>query len=263
MHNKFLLVLIVLISFSGFAQEKNPDTTQVDLGYRSFLFIKYPNPRRDSLRKKRSEAHWMGVEIGMMALQDAGFDNSFSQAPFLKNNPAKSIIVNVNPIEYKFNFGTPFVGLTSGLGFSFRHIAFNDNYLLKAPSIENNNTLSAEIDTILSYKKNRLNTVYVTVPLLLEFVSQTNEWKSFYGSIGVIGSVRIGSSYLRKGTSNGVEFKYKEKNKFGLNPFQLDATIRLGYRNLGLFVNYGIIQLFEPNKSQRVHPLTFGISLNL
>lgn len=251
---------------SLFAQEapSEPDTTQIDLGYRSFLFVKFPrNKRLDSLKKIRSEAHWMGIDIGMGVMQDGGFDNSFKNAPYLKNNPATSIIVNVNPIEYKFNFGTPIVGLTAGLGFSFRHISITDNYQLFRPSADNGNMLTASVDTVLNYRRNRLNATYVTVPLLLEFTSQVNEWKSFYGSIGVIGGIRIGSRYVRKGTYNDVDFKYVEKNKFGLNPFQLDAALRLGYRNLGLFVQYGLIQFFEPNKSERVHPLSFGVSLNL
>lgn len=266
MRRIILLCLILLSGVSCYAQEvpSEPDTTQIDLGYRSFLSIKYPrNSRRDSLRRVRSEAHWMGIDVGATVMQDAGFDNSFSNAPYLKNNPSKSLIVNLNLIEYKFQFGTPIVGLTTGLGFSFRHISIRDNYQLFNPSVNTNNTLTASVDTVFNYKRNRLTATYTTIPLLIEFNSHINEWKSFYASIGVIGSVRIGSSYIRKGTHNDVDFKFKERNKFGLNPFQLDASLRVGYKNIGVFVQYGLIQFFEPYKTERVHPLTFGVSLNI
>lgn len=265
MRNFLFFTFVFFVSFLGKAQqeEKRPDTTQIDLGFISYIFIQHSNPRRDSLRKNRSEAHWMGLDIGMTVLQNDNFGNSFSQAPYLKNSPATSILVNLNLIEYKFNFGTPIVGLTTGFGFRFQHLSINNNYQLFRPSQSNNNKLSASIDTTLSYQRNRLNSTYLTVPLLLEFNSSPNEWKSFYAAIGVVGGIRIGSSYFRKGTVDGVQFKYKEKHKFGLNPFQLDAVIRAGYRNLGFFVQYGLIQLFEPEKSEKVYPLSFGLSINI
>ncbi|MFT5778326.1 MAG: hypothetical protein ACI837_001282 [Crocinitomicaceae bacterium] len=281
----YALLAALMLSPFGFAQEQSeteteieseekldPDTTRINLGKTTLIFIENNGvgDEEDGLpwteerieeeekKSKHSEAHWAGVDLGVGILMDANMDNNFTDHPYWKNDIAKSLVFNLNVYEHKFNFGTPFVGLTTGLGFSFTSVGFNDNYLLTT----NADTLFAEIDTVNSYSKNKLKASYLTVPLMLEFMTNRDEGKSFYLAAGVVGGVRIASKTKRVGEFEGKEFKEKVKGTYALNPFKLDAAVRLGYGNFGAFANYSLLPLFDTKKTLEVYPLTFGLSLN-
>lgn len=254
--------------------EQDKDTTRVNLGKTTILIIENESGDIDGLEEidtveedvdeidekesKKSEAHWAGLDFGFNVLTGQNFDNSFKTTPYWKNDPAKSQVWNLNILEHKFNFGTPYVGLTTGLGFNFTSVAFKDDYILNASA----DSVFAVIDTVNTYSKNKLKASYLTVPLLLEFTTNADEDKSFYLAAGVVGGVRIGSKIKREGEFDGKRFEQKVKGTYGLNPFKLDAAVRLGYDDWGLFASYSLLPLFESGKTVEVYPLNFGLSLN-
>lgn len=209
-------------------------------------------------RSKTSEAHWAGLDFGFSILLDENQENSFTDYPYWKNDAAKSQVWNLNILEHKFNFGTPYVGLTTGLGFSFTSVAFKNNYVIQS----NADSVFATIDTLNVFSKNKLKATYLTVPLMLEFNTSRDEDRSFYLAAGVVGGVRIASKTKRQGEFDGKEFKEKVKAPYNLNPFKLDAAVRLGYGDWGMFANYSLLPLFETGKTVELYPLTFGLSLN-
>ncbi|MCJ8291095.1 MAG: outer membrane beta-barrel protein [Crocinitomicaceae bacterium] len=212
-------------------------------------------PREES---RKSEAHWAGIDFGFSILLDENRENNFSDHPYWNNDAAKSQVWNLNLFEHKFNFGTPYVGLTTGLGFSFTSVAFKNNYLIQSTA----DSVYAVMDTVHNYSKNKLKASYLTIPLMLEFNTSADEDKSFYLAAGVIGGVRLTSKTKRQGEFDGKEFKEKVKGPFNLNPFKLDAAVRLGYADWGVFANYSLLPLFDQGKTVDLYPLTFGLSLN-
>lgn len=209
-------------------------------------------------RSKRSEAHWAGLDFGFMLLLDENRENTFADNPYWKNDAAKSQVWNLNILEHKFNFGTPYVGLTTGLGFNWTSVAFKNNYVIQSTA----DSTFAVVDTVHQYTKNKLKAAYLTVPLMLEFNTSANEDKSFYLAAGVVGGVRLTSKTKRQGEFDGKEFKEKVKGQYNLNPFKLDAAVRFGYANWGMFANYSLLPLFEQGTTVDLYPLTFGLSLN-
>lgn len=209
-------------------------------------------------KSKKSEAHWAGLDFGFNVLLDENRENTFADNPYWKNDAAKSQVWNLNILEHKFNFGTPYVGLTTGLGFNWTSVAFNNNYILQSTA----DSVFAITDTVNVYSKNKLKASYLTVPLMLEFNTSADEDKSFYLAAGVVGGVRLTSKTKREGEFDGKEFKEKVKGPYNLNSFKLDAAARLGYGNWGVFANYSLLPLFDQGKTVDLYPLTFGLSLN-
>ncbi|MFT6923468.1 MAG: hypothetical protein ACJA1C_002481 [Crocinitomicaceae bacterium] len=250
--------------------EGEPDTTKMKVGNKEIIIITHPNEdfnldsEDDSddespKRKEKSDAHWAGVDLGFTMLMNENFNTDFAITPYWKNDPAKSTVWNLNVLEHKFNFGTPFVGLTTGLGFSFTSVAFRDDYIINSSA----DSLFAVVDTVNTYSKNKLKASYLTIPLLLEFNTSTNSDKNFYLAAGVVGGVRMTSKIKRNGElTDGKEFEEREKGTYSLNPFKLDAALRMGYGSFGVFANYSLLPLFESGKTVEVYPLTFGLSLN-
>jgi len=248
------------------------DTTRMNLRLKQVIIINH----RDELeqngfyvaedgdtifkRKRRNhEAHWAGIDFGFTMLMDNGFENKFTDNPYWKNDAAKSHVWNLNFLEYKFDIAKEYFGFTTGLGFSFASVAFNDNYVLR----ETPDTLFAEIDTVYTYTKNKLNATYLTLPILFEINTNARASKSFYFAFGVIGGVRIASKIKRKGEFDGRKFTQKERGRYSLNAFKLDGTVRLGYGAWGVFVNYSLLPLFDSGKTVPIHPLSFGLSVNI
>lgn len=275
------ILIALFVTMGSFAQveteqemTKAPDTTRAVLGNTEIIFITHDEDEyhldvegdtvyQYKKEKKKSEAHWAGVDFGFSILMNSGFDNNFPNNPEWNNDPAKSQTWNLNLLEYKFNIAREYFGITTGLGFSFTSVGFKNNYVIN----ETAGVLTAQIDTINNYKKNKLKAAYLTVPLLLEFNTNANARKSFYLAAGVVGGVRLSSKVKRKGTyldGNGYtrEFELKEKGRYGLNAFKLDATVRLGYSDWGIFASYSLLPLFEENYTAEVYPLTFGLSYN-
>jgi hypothetical protein len=244
---KFGKTQVLVISKSG-EEEEEKDETEVD--------SKEETPQKE--KSKKSEAHWAGVDFGFSVLLDENRENTFADHPYWKNDAAKSQVWNLNIFEHKFNFGTPYVGLTTGLGFSFTSVAFKNNYVIQSSA----DSVFALIDTVNIFSKNKLKATYLTVPLMLEFNTNRDEDKSFYLAAGFVGGVRIASKTKRQGEFDGKEFKEKVKAPYNLNPFKLDAAVRLGYANWGVFANYSLLPLFDKGKTVDLYPLTFGLSFN-
>lgn len=251
--------------------EGEPDTMKMTVGNKEVIIITHSNDDfdldfdeddedDDEPKRKKSDAHWAGVDLGFTMLMNESFKSSFPTSPYLENDPARSIVWNVNPFEYKFQFGTPYVGLTTGLGFSFTSIALKNDYVLGY----NADSLYASIDTVNTYSKNKLKAAYLTIPLLLEFNTNIDPDRSFYLAAGVVGGVRLSSKIKRNGSFDDgeKEFEEREKGTYALNPFKLDAAVRLGYGQIGVFANYSLLPLFDVNKAVEVYPLTFGLSFN-
>jgi hypothetical protein len=247
----------------------DPDTTRMNIGSREVIIITKGGGDEEEFdiefdedeptkRSNKSEAHWSGVDFGFSMMMNENFQTSFPSHPYWENDAARSQVWNLNLLEHKFNFGTPYAGLTTGLGFSFTQVAFKDNYLLNS-SVD---TVFATIDTVNVYSKNKLRASYLTVPLLLEFNTNADADRSFYFAAGVVGGVRLTSRVKRVGEFEGREFKEKIKGSYGLNSFRLDAAARIGYGNWGVFANYSLLPLFDNGRTVEVYPFTFGLSLN-
>jgi len=285
MRTIFTLALILGLSGASFTQvdtepqnkEKDPvedmkpapkDTTRFKMGKTEVIIIDAEEDNEfdddfkeedfEEPKKRKSEPHWAGLDFGFSMLMNNNFESNFPNHPYWRNDPAKSQVWNLNLIEHKFNIAKEYVGITTGLGFSFTSVAFRDNYTLSA----NADTVFATIDTVYAYSKNKLRATYLTVPLLLEFNTNRDPDKSFYLATGLIGGVRIGSKVKQVGEYDGREFKIKEKGVYGLNAFKLDATARLGYNSFGVFANYSLLPLFQEGKTVDIHPLIFGLTLN-
>ena len=92
--------------------------------------------------------------------------------------------------------------------------------------------------------------------------SNKNNEKGFYLATGVVLGYNVGSKYKAIMRQDNAEIRYENRNNYNLNPFKLDATVRLGYGSFGAFASYGLLSLFEKGATQEVYPLNMGLTLN-
>lgn len=254
--------------------QESKDTTRLNLGETEVLIINTKkgkmivdgekldtidaSPKKNKHFNDDNEGHWGGIDFGVSMLLNSNMKSSFPSDPFLENDPGKSFYWNINLKDHRFNIYKQYVGITTGFGINFTQVGIKNNKILTNSS----DSLYLIQDTINSYSKNKLRGTYLQIPLLLEFNTNADEEKSFYFATGVIGGVRVGSALIQKIDRENFDNKQKTKGDFALKPFKVDATVRMGYGDWGLFANYALMPLFDTNKIAEAYPLTFGVTLN-
>lgn len=202
----------------------------------------------------RFDGHWEGIEFGFNGFdkEDYSMYNS-ADKDFMSLNQGKSIEFNLNFYELNIGLAKNYVGLVSGMGFSFNNYRFDNDYTIAKgatrtePVVLNPNNLS----------KTKLAVSYLNVPVLLEFQIPVNhnEGRLFING-GIIGGVKIGSHTKVKYGDK----KDKDRSGFNLNSFNYAATARIGYKDISLFAKYSLTPLFQTGKGPELTPFTIGIS---
>jgi hypothetical protein len=265
-----LYTCFALYAFSTFAQETpKSDTTTINMGKMEMILVDHSedeNYTYDTIdaapteeEKKIFKGHWSGIDVGFFnSLMNEDFQRNFESYPYWENDITKSSVWNLNVMEHKFKIYQNYIGITTGFGFNLNAYHFTDNYILNS----NADTTFAVMDTVLEYSKNRLQANYFTIPLLLEFCTSNNDENTFYLAAGVVGGVRLSAKTVTVTKIDGQKERVIRKDDFGLNPFKLDAALRMGYGTWGVFANYSLIPLFEKEKTIDVYPFTFGVTCN-
>jgi len=233
-------------------------------------------------KKGKYNGHWAGVDFGWNGYVNKDFNMDFGPGnDFLNMNTARSLMVNLNPLELNVNIAKNKFGFTSGLGFSLNNYYFSGSYTL----IGDSNALVA-FNTIddkgkpVEMKVNKLFVSYITIPLLFEY--QTNarhRLNSFHVAVGVIGGLRLqayqkqrlyqwqDTYFLADPSGKKVASFYADSpvirnhDPYHLNPFKLDATLRIGWSYLNLFATYSLTPMYQKNKGPVLYPWTIGITL--
>ena len=208
---------------------------------------------------KPMNANWGGFDFGFV---------STNSSDEWSNKMLQSSSIGINLIEYKVPIFKQYLGLTTGLGFNFRTITFQNKYAMVSTDStialqEGNPTL---YDTLATIKYSNFNQGFVQIPLLLDFSTKTRQAKSLSISAGVIGGLRMYANHQIRGKySNGDKFsnQMRDDKKFHSNLLALDATVRVGYGAIGVFGTYSLTSIFKKDAAPKLNPFCIGISINI
>jgi Outer membrane protein beta-barrel domain len=125
------------------------------------------------------------------------------------------------------------------------------------------------LDSADHFKKYKLTTAYVDVPLELRFTSRPEkESKSFKAAIGI----KVGSLISAHTKGKTLQGKYgatinnyieKQSDKQFFNTTRLLATGRVGYGNFSIFATYQVINsMLKDGVGPSIKPLQVGICLS-
>ncbi|MBD3638078.1 MAG: PorT family protein [Crocinitomicaceae bacterium] len=270
----FTLLICANLGLAQKEENNKPDTTRFNIGNTEFIIIdndtirvdkdngdiEDPDDENEKDWANQDLAYWSGFEVGVNMLMNNQFEPDF-QETHLQIDPANSFVFNFNLFEYFLKFGTPHVGLVTGLGFTNSRFGFKDSYMRLGANADS--TFGYADSTLINgFEKNQLRVNYVNIPLLIQFNTSKNKKKNFHIAVGAIGGVRMSSKMKYKYDVGEGTAEDKTKGRFNVNPFHASLTARIGYRGFGLFASYNMLPLFENDKSRVAKPLTFGASLH-
>lgn len=232
---QLVLITMMVIPIFGFSQEKTS---------------------KQKKKARMTQVNRISAEIGLI---NGVLNSSFSRNPDegfnLNYSLSKSYALN-----YLFNStqrrGQVF-SYSIGAGFetSQYHLRSNSNL------IYNDSSTYLIDETDISFSKNAVTIGYLKFPILLKLNKETNR-TSYQLSFGVIAGLKIFNTYKQKYSLQDDDFKVKRNGDFNLQPFKLESTLRFGRNNLGVFLNYNLLPLFEKGTHEQLHPFSVGLTYN-
>ncbi|RKE03122.1 outer membrane beta-barrel protein [Marinifilum flexuosum] len=257
-----------------FAYQEGRDTTKIRIGGKQINIIDgwhgtrikiekvHPwDPDQDKFfmeKEPEFRGHWAGFEMGINGF--ANEDYIGYSYDFMELDMAKSIAVNLNFLQYDISLQKErnTIGLVTGLGLEWNNYRFDNDITLQKV-----NGVIQPLDLSVSHpdwdiKKTKLTTLYLTIPLLMEFqIPVKYKKRRIHMSAGVVGGLRLGSHTKIKHGGD----KDKDHDDFKLKTLRYAAHARIGYRSLNFFATYGLTELFESGKGPDLTPFTVGITL--
>jgi hypothetical protein len=255
-------------------KEKNGDTTYITLGKKRIKIFEEDGEtsvkieeqdkrgKQDSdnnwpdKKWKQYKGHWAGFEFGLNNYVNKDF--SFDRNPedkFMEIKAAKSWNFNLNFAQYSLGIGSDRFGITTGMGIEWNNYHFSDTNSIQKINGRIESTVIPE-----NTKRNRLQTTYLTIPLLLEFQFPNLERKNrAYFSVGSIMGIKLFSNTKIKYFDNGNKQKEKYKSDFYLNSLRFGLTARCGYKDMAMYMNYYLTPLFIEDHGPELYPLAAGL----
>lgn len=265
---KAIIVSTIALALTiGATAQTKPDTTNISLGDKRILIID-ANPKSDTLtvepkdtvKEYKSEVSLViGLDAGVNLLRNAdGSLTMDSTSNWLELNNGRSLAWRMQVLAANFPIYKNYIKIKTGLGFAWNGYGLKNDVTMQTR--DSSAVYATVVDSAISYTKNKFRASYMTVPLLLELNSDKDE-REFHLSVGAIGGWNMGSLIRQKWQDGDHDMDYKHKGDFNVNPFTLDATARIGYKNFTLFAIYGLTPLFEKNKGPEVYPVTVGLQI--
>ncbi|WP_298064305.1 porin family protein [uncultured Rikenella sp.] len=226
--------------------------------------VSYSSSSRQPKRWKWRGGHWAGVGIYYNGLvRNLGTLSLPDGADYLRQTP-KSIGVNVNFADFTLVSNRHF-GLITGLGLEMNNFRFDENISLTRDG-------SGRIGPDYSYdaagidlKKSKLTTVYLNIPLLVEFQfgrSKAGRPCPGFVNFGVIGGMRLqGHTKVKYRDTNGDMQTRKQHSGLNLRNFHYGVEFNVGYRYIALSARYYPHNIFVADKGPNVQQVNIGLSL--
>ncbi|MCK5169207.1 MAG: outer membrane beta-barrel protein [Bacteroidales bacterium] len=213
----------------------------------------------------RFKGSWSGFSMGLSNLVDENFSLSRDVTEqYMDLHSGKSWNMNINFAQYSINFVNNKFGLVTGLGIEWNYYRFdNDNSIQKDATtrIIENRDLAVDQPT-WDIEKSKLSTTYITLPMLLEIHSSSNQNSGVVFSAGAIGGLKLGSNTKIVYKENDNRNKEKTKDDFNLSPFRYGVHARLGVGAWMIYGTYYFNSLFIKDKGPELYPISVGFALS-
>ncbi|MBK5196020.1 MAG: outer membrane beta-barrel protein [Proteiniphilum sp.] len=236
--------------YEGIFSEERSIERRYETGFEIFVsdIFKPKNKRCES------RSQWSGFGIGFANLPE-GFDFDGELASVLRLSRSRQY--NLNLLEGSWRMGNSiFTGIT-GMGIQFNSMHLQRN---KAIEVMDYHSVMTTTDAGNEYNKSRLHYTYLTFPLLIETSWNIGQRSFFFINAGIVAKVKTASSSkVWYDNENGEERKKKLPGDLNLRPVTFDLLAQAGINNVGFFVSYTPLSLFNEHRGPKANQATIGM----
>ncbi len=208
-------------------------------------------------KRYRVNPHWQGLGWGFTTVTDGKNFNDINGIT-LKTERSNEFFINIDEIAFPL-YKNHFM-IYTGFGVSWKNFHFDNNTHLVE---ENDITTLQPAPAGIVYKKSRLRVFSVNAPLAFEFQQRLGHRHSLYISAGIVAGVNLFRSQKVK-YENAEGKTIKKYNKgFNVSRFSFEFMGQIGLDNVGIFVKYSPMSLFEQGKGADVQIASMGLMFRL
>ncbi|HEY6081964.1 MAG TPA: outer membrane beta-barrel protein [Chitinophagaceae bacterium] len=165
--------------------------------------------------------------------------------------PGKSVNVNIWPLLAYINLADHHLFLKTGIG-----IEMNNYRYAKNISYVNDYAGTYVIRDSVNFKKNKLFTEYLTVPLMLKFTTGSSKDNSFRIAFGATFGYLVKDRTKQISSERG---KVKNNDEFNLEKYRVGLRGELGFGPVTLYGSYSLTPIHQYGLKQ--YPFSIGIVL--
>jgi len=210
--------------------------------------------RKITNRDKGFDPHWGGFGMGFANFMGSSGINDVDGVSLKSGN---SLEYNLNFLEHSWTFSRYHWAVISGFGLRWDRYRLDMNKYFQEV---NGVTVLVPAPEGIVYKKSKLNTTSLVIPLLLEWQSSSCHGSCLFVSAGMEGVVKTASSSrVVYNDLDGKEQKRKVDGGMTLRPVTMDFIMQAGIGNFGAYAKYSPMGLFENNKGPKLHPVSIGL----
>ena len=251
---------IIIITNGGKNEDDKATGTHINIG------------KKRPKKLTNVSTNWLFFDIGFLNYQDE--TNYGSIGSYLYNRPnaiplgendfklntgkGKSINVNIWFFMQRLNLVKQHINLKYGVGLELNNYRYkttsNISYLESNPYITNQITSAVIIRDSIGFSKNKLAADYLTVPLMLNFLTNPdNDDKGLSLSVGVSAGYLYSQRNKQISSERGTE---KNKGEYDLERFKLAYVAELGFGPVRFYGSYSPTSFY--NNGLNMKPYTVG-----
>ncbi len=202
-----------------------------------------------------ADAHWDAIGWGFTTVTNGVRFNDIDGVT-LKAECSNEFYIN--PIEVSLSLYKKNLMIYTGFGLSWKNFYFdNDTRLVE----QNDITVVQSAPAGTTYKKSRLRVFSLNMPLALEWQQKVGRHR-VYVSTGILAGFNLfRSQKLKYKDANGKKVKQYSR---GLNVSRISFELmaQVGLDNVGVFVKYSPMDLFEHGKGPKTQTASLGLQLS-
>ena len=237
-------------------EERRNNMVKLPLAFRVF-------PDRES-RPNKFRGHWNGFYFGFVNFGKTNY-SKYGGDDFMELDCASSFTMHFNFAKFSFGLSPrQRFGIFTGFGLDYSRLCFDGDITVRRKKGEMLHAVALSDLGIEEVKRSTFKALYLTIPLMLEKQIPAPHWKRFYVSTGFIGGIRLHSKTKVVYTSEkGNKRKLKENGSYGMVPFKVDYTLRVGYRGVCIWGNYSLTNMFNKNRAPELRPFAVGFGITI
>jgi len=214
------------------------------------------NKQKTTKHRYDMQSHLAGFGWGFITMTDGVNINNVSGVQLDLN---RSYEFNYNMIEHITPILFRCLGISSGVGFSWRHYYLDHNTYFK----EESDLVSVATGAANNYKYSRLSNWYLTVPVMLELqMFKSSKYKPYLAA-GVVGDVRLTTSSNTKYVNPTGSTIHTTQRGMNVLPLSLDYMAQAGMGKVSIYAKYSPVGIFETGKGPDVQHASIGFIIGM
>jgi hypothetical protein len=215
------------------------------------------NKQKTSKHRYDMQSHLSGFGWGFITMTDGVNINNVNGVQLDLN---RSYEFNYNMIEHITPIFFRYLGISSGVGFSWRNYYLDNNTYFKE---ENDLVTVATGAATNKYKYSRLSNWYLTIPVMLELqIFKSNKYKPYLAA-GVVGDVRLTTSSNTKYVNPAGSTIHTTQRGMNVLPLSMDYLAQAGMGKISIYAKYSPVGIFEKGKGPDVQHASLGFIIGM